>query len=199
VTELSRRLSRPGLIAAGIGALLLFELAPIPRPLYSAEISRVFQRIADDPRDVRVLELPTGLRDGTWSVGNYSAAAQFHQTLHGKRVVGGYLSRVPQRFVRDSRRYPVLDALFTLSAGETLAPPQRRRAFAQRARFLRKLGYVVIDMSRASPHLRDFTVRLLGLVEIDRDGTYVLYVPDPARIDPDEEAPDSSTTDELVA
>ena len=199
VTELRRRHSRPGLIAAGIGALLLFELAPIPRPLYSAEISRVFQRIADDPRDVRVLELPTGVRDGTWSVGNYSAAAQFHQTLHGKRVVGGYLSRVPQRFVRDSRRYPVLDALFTLSAGETLTLHQRRRAFARRARFLRrtKLGYVVIDVSRASPHLRDFTVRLLGLVEIDRDGPYVLYVPDPARIDP-KEAPDSTTTDELV-
>jgi len=201
LTELRRRHSRPGLIAAGVGALLLFELAPIPRPLYSAEISRVFQRIADDPRDVRVLELPTGLRDGTWSVGNYSAAAQFHQTLHGKRVVGGYLSRVPQRFVRDSRRYPVLDALFTLSAGETLTPHQRHRAFARRARFLRrtKLGYVVIDMSRASPHLRDFTVRLMGLVEIDRDGAYVLYVPDPARIDPHEETPDSTTTDDSVA
>ena len=200
VAELRRRHSRPGLIAAGIGALLLFELAPIPRPLYSAEISRVFHRIADDPREVRVLELPTGLRDGTWSVGNYSAAAQFHQTLHGKRVVGGYLSRVPQRFVLDSRRYPVLDALFTLSAGETLTPPQRRRAFARRGRFLTrtKLGYVVIDTSRASPHLRDFAVRLLGLVEIDREGPYVLYAPDAARIGPDE-APDSTTTDESVA
>jgi len=133
-------------------------------------------------------------------VGNYSAAAQFHQTRHGKRVVGGYLSRVPQRFLRDSRRYPVLDALFTLSAGATLTPHQRRRAFARRALFLRrtKLGYVVIDTSRASPHLRDFAVRLLGLVEIDREGPYVLYAPDPARIGPDE-APDSTTTDESVA
>jgi hypothetical protein len=200
VAELLRRHSRPGLTAAGIGALLLFELAPVPRPLYSAEISRLFQRIADDPRDVRVLELPTGLRDGTWSVGNYSAAAQFHQTLHGKRVLGGYLSRVPQRFVLDVQRYPVLDALFTLSAGEELTPPQRRRAFARRARFLArtKLGYVVIDTSRASPHLRYFTVRLLGLVEIDRDGAYVLYVPDPSRIDPNESPPTSTTTDELV-
>jgi len=201
VAELLRRHSRPGLVAAGIGGLLLFELAPIPRPLYSAEIPRIFERIARDPRDVRVLELPTGLRDGTWSVGNYSAAAQFHQTLHGKRVVGGYLSRVPQRFVLDSRRYPVLDALFALSAGEKLTPHQRRLAFAQRARFLKrtKLGYVVIDTSRASPHLHVFTVRLLGLVEIDRDGPYVLYAPDPTQIDPDEGAPGRTSTDELVA
>jgi hypothetical protein len=181
VAELMRRHSRPGLIAAGIGGLLLFELAPVPRPLYPAEIPRLFEKIAADPRDVRVLELPTGLRDGTWSVGNYSAAAQFHQTLHGKRLVGGYLSRVPWRFVRDSRRYPVLDALFTLSAGDKLTPPQRRRAFARRGRFLRRsrLGYVVIDTSRASPHLSDFAVRLFGLVEVERDGPQVLYVPDP--------------------
>jgi hypothetical protein len=200
VAELLRRHSRRGLIAAGIGALLLFELAPVPRRLYSAEIPRVFRRIASDPRDVRVLELPTGLRDGTWSVGNYSAAAQFHQTLHGKRLVGGYLSRVPERFIRDSRRYPVLDALFTLSAGEKLTPPQRRQAFARRGRFLRrtKLGYVVIDTSRATPHLRDFTVRLLGLVEIDRDGPYVLYEPDPTQIEPEEDPP-ALPSDELAA
>jgi hypothetical protein len=187
VAELMRRHSRPGLIAAAIGGLLLFELAPVPRPLYSAEIPRLFERIAADPRDVRVLELPTGLRDGTWSVGNYTAAAQFHQTLHGKRLVGGYLSRVPWRFVRDSRRYPVLDALFTLSAGDKLTPPQRRHAFARRGRFLRRsrLGYVVIDTSQASPHLRDFAVRLFGLVEVERDGPHVLYVPDPGLAEPE--------------
>jgi hypothetical protein len=201
VAELRRRHSRPALITACIGVLLLFELSPMPRPLYSAEIPHVFQRIADDPRDVRVLELPTGLRDGTRSVGNYSAAAQFHQTLHGKRLVGGYLSRVPERFVRDSRRYPVLDALLTLSAGGTLTAHQRHRAFARRAHFVRRtrLGYVVIDTSRASPHLRDFTVRLLGLVEVDRDGPYVRYVPDPSQLGPSEDSPASEWTDDLVA
>src|SRR5262249_14739324 len=60
--ELMRRHpARRGLITAGVAAGLLFELAPVPRPLYSAEIPRVFHRIASDPRDVRVLELPTGL------------------------------------------------------------------------------------------------------------------------------------------
>jgi len=197
VAELVRRHPRrAGWIAAAIGGLVLFELAPVPRPLYSAEIPSVFRRIADDPRDVRVLELPTGLRDGTWSVGNYSAAAQFHQTVHGKRMVGGYLSRVPRRFVEDNRRYPVLDALFTLSAGEVLTPRQRRRAFERRGRFLKRsrLGYVVIDTSRASQHLSDFTTRLLGLVEIDRDGSYVLCVPDQTLVTPEDAEPEERPT-----
>ena len=157
VSELMRRhAARRGLIAAGIGTALLFELAPVPRALYSAEIPRVFQRIADDPRDVRVLELPTGLRDGTSSTGDYSAAAQFHQTLHGKPLVGGYLSRVSLKRVRACRRYAILNALFTLSGGQVLSPAQRRQAFARRSRFLQRsrLGYVVIDTARATEHLR---------------------------------------------
>lgn len=181
VTGLLRRHPRHRrLITAAIGAALLFELAPLPLPLYSAEIPRVFRTIADDPRDVRVLELPTGIRDGTSSTGQYSAAAQFHQTFHGKPLVGGYLSRVSANRIRASRGFPVLDALFTLSAGARLTPEQRERAFARRARFLRRsrLGYVAIDTSRASAHLRRFAIHLLALVKVDQDGAYELYVPD---------------------
>lgn len=179
-----RQHGRGRLIAPAVGAALLFELAPLPRPLYSAEIPRVYRRIAGDPRDVRVLELPTGLRDGTSSTGNYSARAQFHQTLHGKPLVGGYLSRVSSRRVLASRRHAVLDALFTLSAGERLSPRQRRRAFAAPERFVRRLrlGYVVIDSSRASPRLRRFAINLLALEQIDEDGAYELYRPDPTRL-----------------
>src|SRR5262249_53528218 len=79
-----------------------------------------------------------------------------------------------------TRRYPILDALFTLSGGQGLTPVQRRQAFANRARFLRRsrLGYVVIDTARASEHLRAFPIRLLGLVRGDTDGAYELYVPE---------------------
>ena len=79
------------------GALLLFELLPSPRPLYSAEIPRIYRYIAEVPGDVRVLELPSGIRDGTQSVGNFTARTQFFQTAHEKRLIGGYLSRVSRR------------------------------------------------------------------------------------------------------
>lgn len=191
VAEMRRRSARRSLIAAVIAAALLFELAPFPRPLYSAEIPRVFRTIARDPRDVRVLELPTGLRDGTNSAGQYSAVAQFHQTLHGKPLVGGYLSRVSVSRIQASRRFPVLDALITLSAGEALTPEQRQAAFARRPRFIRRsrLGYVVIDTSRASPHLRRFAIHVLNLVKLDEDGTYELFAPDLATLEPDTDPP----------
>ncbi|HEX6737816.1 MAG TPA: hypothetical protein VF310_06085, partial [Vicinamibacteria bacterium] len=183
LSELRRRYPRrQRWILAGVATVLMFELAPLPRPLYSAEIPSVFRTIAADPRDIRVLELPTGFRDGTLSTGQYGAITQFHQTLHGKAIFGGYLSRVSGRRIRACRSFPVMDALVAVSAGDELTPRQRRRAFAQRARFLARsrVGYVVIDNLRSSPRLRRFAVRLLALVKVGQDGDYELFVPDQA-------------------
>jgi hypothetical protein len=77
-----------------VGVLLAFELLPVPRTLHSAAIPAIYDVIAADPRPVRVLELPFGIRDGLSSMGDYTAASQFYQTHHHKPLIGGYLSRV---------------------------------------------------------------------------------------------------------
>lgn len=61
-------------IPALVMALLFAELPPVPRMLYSAEIPSIYRTIADDRREyVAALELPFGIRDGTMSVGNFTA------------------------------------------------------------------------------------------------------------------------------
>ena len=100
-----------------VAVALVAELLPTPRPLYPADIAAVYDVIRADPRDVRVLELPFGIRDGVSSEGNFSARYQFNQTRHGKRLLGGYLSRVSARRFVEVKRSPILAALVTLSAG----------------------------------------------------------------------------------
>jgi hypothetical protein len=167
-------------ILAGVCVLLAIELVPGPRTLYSAGVPAIYQTIARDPRPhVRVLELPVGLRDGTSSMGNFSARTQYFQTAHGKAIVGGYLSRVSPRRRLGASRAPVLSALFTLSEGRALSAEQEVAARAGVGGFLRRtrLGYVVIDETRASPGLVDFAVDLLGLTFVEREGPMALYVP----------------------
>ena len=106
VQHLRSRSRHPQLVVAGIGALLLFELLPAPRTLHSAEIPTVYRMIAADPRPIRVLSLPFGLRDGLSSRGNYSSSSQFYQTFHEKRLVGGYISRLPRRSIERYRATP---------------------------------------------------------------------------------------------
>ena len=167
-------------ILALTAALLAIELLPTPRPIYAATVPPFYARIAADPRpDVRVLELPFGIRDGTRSVGNFTGRSQFFQTFHRKPLIGGYLSRVSRRRVDEIRQFPVLDALIALSEGRTL-PPERLEAIEKRARAFvtrAKVGYVVIDGNRASPELVRVATRVLRLELLDQHGHLALYRP----------------------
>jgi hypothetical protein len=173
--------SRRRVILVVASCALLFELLPAPRALHSAEVPAIYRQIASDPRHIRVLELPFGVRSGIWSVGNFSAASQFYQTFHHKPLIGGYLSRVSQHRVAAMRRRPILDALIHLSEGRDVSPDLRRSlraigpSFVERAR----VGYVVVDRSRAAATLIDFAVDVLRLEKIGEAGERELYRPVP--------------------
>jgi hypothetical protein len=172
---------RRRLVLSTVAAVMCFELLPAPRPLFSASVPRLYDRVAATPGDVRLLELPVGVRDGTSSVGNFTARSQFFQTVHGKPLIGGYLSRVSRQRIADVRQEPILDALITLSEGGTLAADHDRDVTQQAPEFVRraKIGFVVIDNRRTTPQLREFAVRALELRRIDGDDEFDLYVPQP--------------------
>jgi hypothetical protein len=167
------------MLLGAVAAVMLFELLPAPRPLYSATVPRFYERVAQYEGQVRMLELPVGVRDGTSSIGNFSARSQFFQTVHGKPLIGGYLSRVSRRRIDEIRSDPMLAALVTLSEGGALDPSRERALIEQGPAFIgqTRIGFVVIDGTRASPQLRDFAVRALRLRRIDGEGAYDLYTP----------------------
>jgi len=170
---------RRRLIVTIVGALLLFELLPAPRPIYSAAIPRIYQHVKDAPGDVLLLELPVGARDGTSSVGNFTARSQFYQTFHEKPLVGGYLSRVSRQRIAAMRSNEMLDALLLLSEGGRLSHETRARLIDLGPTFLERsrIGFVVLDRARTSPALRDFAMAALRLEPVDSEGALELYRP----------------------
>ena len=166
-------------VLAAVTLALMFELSPYPRTLYSARIPAVYRAIAADPRDIRVLELPLGMRDGEWSHGDYSAASQFYQTHHEKRLIGGYLSRISDNEVERQLRSITVRSLMDLSQGGHVSQAdldevkQRAPGFLERAR----IGYVVVDVGRTPPALRDFAIDAYGLVKLLEDDGRELYAP----------------------
>jgi hypothetical protein len=181
LTALGRRWpASRGVVLAGVTVALLFELSPVPRTLYDGTPPEVVRHVAADPRDdIRVLVLPFGLRDGTSSLGNFDPLTQYYQTVHGKRLIGGYLSRVTTQQKAFHLGFPVLHALVTLSEPAPLSPDRRARALASGARFVERarLGYVIVDDARATPALRAFAVEAFGLQHVQSSDGYSLYVP----------------------
>jgi hypothetical protein len=173
-----------------LGLLAAIELVPAPRALYSAAIPEIYGRIAAETnRDEsgRLLELPTGMRDGTSSMGNYSALTSYFQTGHRRPLVGGYLSRVSRWRKIETSRVPLLMALMTLSNGGALSDQDAAIARQASDRFLRRscTRFVMVDKRRASQALQAFAIESLRLRLVEEDDNHALYTPvDPPACDP---------------
>jgi hypothetical protein len=169
-------------VALAAGAVLAIELHDAPLPLYAANVPDIYGLVAaGGEEDGRVLDLPTGIRDGTSSIGDFSAASLFYQTRHKRPLIGGYLSRVSEWRKEEDRRAPILRALFALSAREGPLPTSWvEEAIASRERFLARacIRYVVVDRHRSSEELRSFAVRVLRLAPVLSDPDYELLVPE---------------------
>lgn len=177
--------SRRRAIAAGAAFALSLELAPTPRPLFEAATPAVYTLIAADPDESkRVLELPTGIRDGTSSLGDLSPSAQFFQITHRKPLLGGYLSRVTEQRKRMELDRPAMAVLYTLSEGRPVSARLVAEALATRAEFLAAacVGYVVVDQKRASKELQSFATALFELIPVSEEHGRQLFIPGPAAI-----------------
>jgi len=180
LSALTRRYPRRrALLLSSVGVLLAAELLPAPRKLFSVDVPRIYQAVAADPRPVRVLTLPTGVRDGVAPIGNFQASTQFYQAFHGKGLVGGYLSRVSARRKDTYRRLPVMSALLDASEGRSVDSAHVESAVNGSDAFLKatNLGYVIMNERRVSTELRDLASNVLHLTKIAEVDGYGLYVP----------------------
>jgi hypothetical protein len=177
IHALRARVRRPALLVGVASALLFIEMLPSPRTLHSAAVPDFYRLVAADPRRVAVLNLPFGLKDGMSSYGNGTAAAQFFQTVHGKPIVGGYVSRLPTDNVAEYLNRRVTSALIDLCEGRKLTP-ERRAAVIRRAHEILptlNIGYVVINTARASDDLIQFARDAFDLTPVATEGERVLF------------------------
>lgn len=80
---------------------ILLEFSTVPFPTTTELVPPVYHLIKDDPTNNVVLETPIG---GSGEVGLLSDPIfDYYQTIHGKNMYGGYMTRVPidtQRYVQ---------------------------------------------------------------------------------------------------
>ena len=170
---------RRSLVLGVVAALLAFELAPLPRPLYATEVPAIYRTIASDPRDVRVLGLPLGFVDGEGGEGNNDATSQYYQTFHQKQIVGGRMSRISMRQRERQRAFPVISLLLRLSEGQQVDEAEIARVRQTAPSFIKRsrLGYVVVDTRAASPALRAVAIDILDLEKVGESAGRELYRP----------------------
>ena len=158
VLATSRLGRRRGLALVGIGLLLGIETMGPPRRLFPAALPASYRVVAEDRCDVVVLRLPTGIKDGTRERGRFNTETQFRQVFHGKRLLGGYLSRLSDDIVSTYESHPTVRGLMDLSEGKALSKELRAEAIRGAAPLTRetRIGFIVINRRETSQDLRDF-------------------------------------------
>lgn len=96
-------LPAPAVTAVILGMLVLFEFCIVPFPTTPIVVPDFYRRLAQEAGDFAILDLP---------IQPYQLQPQFLQTFHGKRLVYGHISRVPEE------RFAYLDKI----AGEVYHP-----------------------------------------------------------------------------
>ncbi len=113
VCKFSSSLRRPasqwpaGALAGVLVLLPALELSTLPQPMSSVQISPFFSGLAQEKGDFGILELPVTLHYAR------DHDRMFNQTVHHKKIVGGYLSRWVYDYYNDpaSPFQPILDLM----------------------------------------------------------------------------------------
>ena len=109
------------LIFLGITLTITFEYLAIPFPTFKPSVPRIYEQIAREPGPFTVLQVPLGWSDGIRQIGTFSPSFLSYQTVHENKIVGGYISRVPDAKIQALAARPLLRKILELQ-GTNLPP-----------------------------------------------------------------------------
>ncbi len=114
-----------------LAILVLAEHLAVPLPTTDARIPAVYQRIAQEPGEFAIMQLPLGWRNSFGVLGSELTQLQYFQTAHGKPMIGGNISRAPDYKMGYFGRIPLFQAITELEAYREPAPEVAAAARAQ--------------------------------------------------------------------
>lgn len=133
-----------GLVVVGLGTALLAEYAEQDYALLCrSQVPRVYERLASLEGGT-LLELPFGLRDGFHWRGDERTDQLYYQTVHGKPLIAGLVSRSGGELFDRILADPVAAALISMQEDRSAVAP--RPGAEEVEAFLRTFGvrYVII-------------------------------------------------------
>ena len=164
--------------------VLILECIPARPALYVPDLPSSYLALREAAKPGAVCELPLGLRDGFGETGSLDEAVLFHQTVHERPIVGGFIARLPPALGRRYDTIPVIRSFLRLSSGGQIASEDIGLTPANAAAALASTGiaYVVLDRRRAGSELVRYVESGIMLRHMkEEDGRAFYEVPARAR------------------
>lgn len=185
VAQLRRRGLSP-VTCAALAALVLLELWPGRFPLTALDRSPLYEAVRVHPASGSVLELPMGIRDGFGETGKLDHRALWYQTIHERKLLGGFVARLPTSTARAYATDPLLSGLLAASSNTTsqLTPTLPVQNDAARALRALDVRFIVLNRGEASSALANWLDGVPSVPLGTHNGRELYLVQDPVKGDP---------------
>jgi hypothetical protein len=124
-----------------VSIIILFEFLAIPYPMGSTKVPLFYQNIKNDTEDYALLEFPAI---------DY-AKPLYYQTSHGKKLVGGYVSRTSEDNLKFIRSTPLICQLFNRSLELSESSNQNLTERGISALYHYKIKYIILHNDALTP------------------------------------------------
>lgn len=117
VKKILCRLGKSWLLKIGliflVTGLFLLEHLSIPISISPVSIPKFYQQLEKEPGDFSLLELPFALSTSFYTLGEVPASSkiQYYQSVHRKKILSGWIARVPDNYYQFYSRLAGLDYL----------------------------------------------------------------------------------------
>lgn len=166
---------RAGLVVAVVGAVTVLELFPQAVTSREDDVAEAYQVIARDPSDGAVLEIPLKWSTTQEQIGFVGHDQDFrfllYQTVHGRPIVSGAVSRYPDADLEELLSVPVFRQVLALG-GEPDFDDAARFAAEDLAEL--GIGFVVYHRDDPAPRVLSY-LRSLDLPVLVDDGTMIVW------------------------
>lgn len=162
LTNLLYRVRRRRLLGLVVALFIFLEYFRTPYPNFHVNIPPVYREIALDHRDVGILDIPLGWRTGWGSTGRSLDRQQIYQVIHEKRIIGGFVSRIPESELNALISLPGVARLLDLQENVILpSPPTAVRRDAIRQQMIELIDHLpnfVVERVLRDSSVRNFMV-----------------------------------------
>lgn len=181
LTRTARRTGSGAKVVAGAAlCLLAFDSLSIPLPLSDLMVPAIYHRIAQEPGDFAILELPLGWRNGFRITGAQHKVImyqQFYQTVAQKRLLGGNTSRNPEFKFDYFIQAPLIRSFIALEENRPLPEGAREydRAIAPEVLRFFNIRYVIVHPPYTGTALEDYARAVLPLEPVSTEDDLKVY------------------------
>jgi len=153
-----------------------FEYLAIPFPMFNTERPSIYERIGGDKEEGTILEIPLGWGDGFKRLGVMEGDFMYYQTIHQKRIFGGYIGRFPDNRIVYYRNLPIVKDIITLEEQNGTQPPsvtEKESAKAFVTSF--KVRYITVRQPFFNSPVHKYILEVFPVDRIYEDRNMIVY------------------------